>query len=202
MLTPLRGHVSWLRQALGKSANPLRRPIDRVTATITALLLVLSGAAVPAAMLFGFTVHTNLSARAERVAATADSVGGVLTTPPRVNPSMTEGNRAQPKVVTATVAWRTEHGPRRDTLRVPVGSAPGDNVRVWVDAAGNRVPPPASKESIITSAVFAAGLLLLVVELVSWSLIIATQHVARLVAGRAWEREWILVQRGGSWSQP
>ena len=53
MIAALKAHAGWLVHALGLARNPLRRPIDRVAAAISVLLLLVALVAVPATAVFG-----------------------------------------------------------------------------------------------------------------------------------------------------
>ncbi|MGP4020985.1 Rv1733c family protein [Saccharopolyspora sp. 5N708] len=203
MVAALKAHAAWLVNALAVNRNPLRRPIDRLAACITLLLLMVALIAVPASGLFGSALHTDLTQRAAVSAAITHPVNAVLLTTPAVNTPLSEAYTQDTISSTAVVEWRTglEQQPHTATIQVPAGSRVGDNLAVWVDQAGNRVPPPPSASSITTSAIFAALLVLLTVELACIGLIAGTQHLARLVSMRAWEREWAFLQHGGTWSQ-
>ncbi|PKW14759.1 hypothetical protein [Saccharopolyspora spinosa] len=201
MVAALKAHAAWLVNALGVNRNPLRRPIDRVTAGITVLLLMVALVAVPASGLVGASLHTDLTQRAAESTDTTQPVTATLTTRPALSVAVAEAYSQDSLSSTAVVEWRTGLQSHAATLQVPAESSPGDTLTVWVDQAGNRVPPPASAGSITTSAISAAILLLLVIELACIALIAGTQSLARRMSMRAWEREWAFLQHGGTWSQ-
>jgi hypothetical protein len=202
MVAALKAHAAWLVNALGVNRNPLRRPIDRLAAGISVLVLMAALIGIPASGLFGASLHTDLSQRAAESAATTQQVAAVLKTGPALSVPVSEAYSQDSVSSTAVVEWRAGLGqPHTETIQVPADSAPGDTVPVWVDQAGNRVPPPASEGSVTASAIFAALLVLLVVELSCIALIAGTQHLARRVSMRAWEREWAFLHYGGTWSQ-
>ncbi|MER7015936.1 hypothetical protein ABT324_31255 [Saccharopolyspora sp. NPDC000359] len=201
MVAALKAHAAWLVNALGVTRNPLRRPIDRVAAGITVLLLMVAMIAVPVAGMFGASLHTGLSQRAAEAAVTTRPVEAVLTTGPEMNVPVSEVYSNDALSSTAVAEWRTGLRTHTATVQVPASASAGETVTVWVDEAGNRVPPPASQGSVTTSAIFAALLVLLVVELTCFALITATQHLARRIGMRAWEREWLHLRHGGTWSQ-
>ncbi|GAA4865693.1 Rv1733c family protein [Saccharopolyspora rosea] len=201
MIAALKAHAGWLVHALGLARNPLRRPIDRVAAAISVLLLLVALAAVPAAAVFGKTLHERLAERAAVAAATSHPVTAVLLTPPSLSTPASEGYNQDSLTSTASVQWQTGSGPRTETMQVPAGSSRGDTLTIWADQHGDRVPPPPTQSSVTASAIFAALLVLLIAELACFGLIGGTQHLARLLALRGWEREWAFLQRGGTWSQ-
>ncbi|MCI2416176.1 hypothetical protein MOQ72_01965 [Saccharopolyspora sp. K220] len=203
MVAALKAHAAWLVNALAVNRNPLRRPIDRLAAGITLLLLMVALIAVPASGLFGAALHTDLTQRAQVSATTTHPVTAVVTTTPATSTPISEAYGQDTISSTAVVEWRTglDQQPHTATIQVPANSAAGDNLTVWVDQAGNRVPPPPSASSVTASAIFGAVLVLLVAELACFALIAGTQHLARFVSMRAWEREWAFLQHGGTWSQ-
>ncbi|MGI8310514.1 Rv1733c family protein [Saccharopolyspora hattusasensis] len=201
MVAALKAHAAWLVNALGVNRNPLRRPIDRLAAGFTVLLLMIALIAIPASGLFGASLHADLTQRAAESAATTQPVTATLTTRPTLSVPVSEAYSQDALSSTAVVEWRTGLQPHSTTLQVPADSSPGDTLTVWIDQAGNRVPPPASAGSITISAIFAAILVLLVIELACIALIAGTQNFARRMSMRAWEREWAFLQHGGTWSQ-
>ncbi|GAA2355082.1 hypothetical protein GCM10009854_36470 [Saccharopolyspora halophila] len=201
MGTALKAHVAWLVNALSISPNPLRRPIDRVAAGITLVLLMGALIAVPASAMFAGSLHQDLSDRAKAAAQQNRPVSAVLATEPALSVPVSEAYSQDAVSSTAVVKWRVGTQERSSTVRVPTEAKPGDTTTVWVNQQGNRVSPPADGGSLVASAVFAALLLLVILESLAFALIAATQHAARRIAMRAWGREWHYFQAGGSWSQ-
>jgi hypothetical protein len=203
MVAALKAHAAWLVNALGVNRNPLRRPIDRLAAGISVLVLTAALIGIPASGLFAASLHADLSWRAVESAATTQQVDAVLKTAPALNVPVFDAYSQDSVSATAVVEWRAGLGQQfhTETIEVPADSAPGDTVPVWIDRAGNRVSQPASAGSITASAICAALLVLLMVELSCIALIAGTQHLARRISMRAWEREWALIHYGGTWSQ-
>ncbi|RRO19411.1 hypothetical protein EIL87_04760 [Saccharopolyspora rhizosphaerae] len=197
----LRAHAAWLVNALSFSRNPLRRPIDRLAAGLTLLLLMAAMIAVPVSGMFAGSVHRDLSERAEQAVASSRPVSAVVAEPPSLSIPASEVYSQDAVSSTAVVEWR--HGLHGQSARVQVPSSAkvGDRVEVWVDQQGHRVPPPPDTRSVTASAVFAALLLLVVLEIGSVTLIGAVQVGARRIAMNAWAREWEHLQQGGTWSQ-
>ncbi|MCI2421419.1 hypothetical protein MOQ72_28685 [Saccharopolyspora sp. K220] len=163
-----------------------------MAAGISLLLLMVALIAIPASGLFGASLHADLTQRAAVSAATTRPVTAVLITSPELSVPVSESHTPRGVSSTAVVEWRDGLGqqPHTATIQVPEDSSAGDSLTVWVDQAGNRAPPPPSESSVTASAIFAAVLVLLVIELACIALIAGTQHLARRVCMRAWEREW------------
>lgn len=197
----LKAHAAWLVNALGIGRNPLRRPIDRLAAGLTLMLLMVAMVAVPVSGMFADSTHRDLSERAEQAARTSRPVTAVVVAPPSLSIPVSEVYSQDAVSSTAEVAWQAGLHEQRSRVQVTSSAKVGDNVEVWVDEQGYRVPPPPDEGSIAASAVFAALLLLVVLEIGSFALIGAVQAGARRIAMNAWAREWDYVQRGGTWSQ-
>ncbi|GAA4875786.1 Rv1733c family protein [Saccharopolyspora cebuensis] len=201
MMAALKAHTGWLFHALSASPNPLRRPIDRVAALLSLLLLCGTVLAVPVALTSGSVVRENLTRQAERQAAGSRPISAVLTTDARMEVPVSEVYGYGDAGTTALVSWPTPLGDRVESVPVPAGSRAGERVEVWVDGAGARVPAPPSEASITTAAAFTGVLVLVVAEVLCFGAMLGVQAAARRIALRGWEREWAHVQRGGSWSQ-
>ncbi|WP_406692427.1 hypothetical protein REH65_11590 [Saccharopolyspora sp. ID03-671] len=197
----LKAHAAWLVNSLSIGRNPLRRPIDRLAAGLTLLLVMVAMIAVPVSGMFAESTHRDLSERAEQAAATSRSVNAVVTTAPSLSIPVSEVYSQDAVSSTAVVEWRNGLHEQRSRVQVPSSAKVGDTVPVWVDQQGDRVPPPPDAQSVTASAVFAGILLLVVLEIGSFALIGAVQAAARRIGMRAWGREWDLVQGGGTWSQ-
>src|SRR4051794_5478409 len=78
----LKAHAAWLVNALGIGRNPLRRPIDRLAAGLTLMLLMVAMIAVPVSAMFADSTHRDLSERAEQAARTSRPVTAVVVAPP------------------------------------------------------------------------------------------------------------------------
>lgn len=197
----LKAHAAWLVNALSIGRNPLRRPIDRLAAGLTLMLLMVAMIAVPASGMFGGSMHRDLSERAQQAAGASRPVTAVVTSPPALSIPVSEVYSQDAVSSTAVAEWRTGLHEHSSRVQVPSGTKVGDPVEVWVDQRGERVPPPPDAGAVTASAVFAALLLLVVLEIGSFALIGAVQAAARRVAMHAWAREWDYVQGGGTWSQ-
>jgi hypothetical protein len=151
----------------------------RLGAVVLALLLL------PFALAFGSTTYANASARAESQAHSVRPVTATVVETPAGAPTTTR-----------IVRWQLPNGATRTTrITVDRGSTqPGDQVHIWLDAAGHPTDPPESEAGAV---VLGAGAALL-----AWLLgvlVIATLHHLALRNLRrrqsaAWQREWELVE--------
>lgn len=194
MTTALRHRTQWMLHALGPSVNPLRRPVDRISAATTVALLLVAMMAVPAGIAFGSGVHDDLSRKAARSVATSSPVAAklVTTAPPVVFPGET-GEQVPSGM--ALAQWETPGGGHRSaTIVVPGAMVPGTDVTVWVDPSGRVQPAPDAPITITYSAVL-AGLWAFVSTLACCvALVYAVWRLADLYALRQWQQEWEMVQ--------
>lgn len=196
-MTPLRLHLTWLIHALGRTRNPLRRTLDRITAAVTASVIAL-GIAVPfLAILLGVRSYGQESQQAARFAADSRPVAATLVTdtPPAAIPW--DGTEQLPPTP-AVAQWPTPGGLRTATIDVPASSTPGTPVTVWLDHLGNVTHAPASASAILCQSVALALGITLVAIVCCAALIVIVHRIAYHYASRRWEREWNALQ-GGSW---
>lgn len=198
--TAVRDQASWLRHALFGRRDSLCRPVDRLAAGLSALLLAVAVIAVPATMAFGWLLHHNLSQRASRAAATTQPATAVLTTDAQASVGAIDAAQSDPEGV-ATVQWNTASGPRSASVSVPLNSVRGQSIPIWIDNTGNMAPVPADPASVTRAAVLGASATLLLILTGCVGLIAATQYGARRYAQRAWGREWAAMQRWGTLRQ-
>lgn len=196
----VRYEASWLVQALGFTANPLRRGVDRLTASVVVALLLAAMLAVPLAATFGSVMHEQESQRAAQEAAGRQQVTAVLTENARFE--VIGGDpRGQYTTTKAVVQWRDQRNqPHSASIEAPAGSARGSTTPVWVDQAGHLTSSPRSEQSVAAGAVFAAIWFLIVVEVVCLVLIACVRRLATRYAATVWEREWEVVER--RWMRP
>lgn len=198
--TAVRYQGSWIRHALFGRRESLCRPVDRLAAGLSALLLAVAVIAVPATMAFGWLLHHNLSQRASRAAATTQPATAVLTTDAQASVGATDSAQTDPQGV-AMVQWNTASGPRSVEVDVPLNSVRGQSIPIWIDNAGNMAPAPADPGSVTRAALFGATGTLLLILTGCLGLIAATQYGARRYAQQSWGREWAAMQRWGTLRQ-
>jgi hypothetical protein len=195
----VKSNAAWLVHVLGIRHNPLRRPVDRITGTITALLLAVAFMAVPAIVPFSALLHDGLTQHAARTAAINHPVTAVLTTDAVSNLATNGGG--QNDQGEAVVQWTSVSGPHTATINVPSGSLHGQTVTVWTDQSGELTTAPADPTSISVTTGFLSLVALLVALGGCAGLIMAVQRTAQRYAQRAWAREWEAMQNSGSWLQ-
>ncbi len=186
MVADLAGHGAWLVHALGSSPNPLRRRVDRLSAALIVLVLLVAALAVPGSAALGLLLHARESGKAATAAAAAHPVAAVVLTDPQTQ-------QIGPQIVhfTAPVAWTDTGGlPRTAVIEVPEHSVRGQPVTIWIDLGGDLTAPPASTVMI---KVLAAGLAFWALGLIELLCVVALAciyHAAAWHAQRAWQREW------------
>jgi hypothetical protein len=192
----VKSNAAWLVHTLNIRHNPLRRPVDRITGAITALLLAVAFMAVPAIVPVGALLHDCLTQQAARTAATNHPTTAVLTTDV-VSNLATEGGE-QDDHGQAVAQWTGANGPRTATINVPTGSLHGQTVTVWTDKSGELAAAPADSTSISVTTVFLSLVALLVTLGGCAGLIAAVQRTAQHYGQRAWAREWEAMQSSGT----
>jgi hypothetical protein len=156
----------------------------RAAAAVLALLLL------PFALALGSNTYANRSARALSQARSVQPVTATVVELPAGAPTTTR-----------LVRWQLPGGaPRTARLTVDRGSTqPGDQVHIWLDAAGHPTDPPESEFGAVVLGTGAALLAWLLAVL----LVASLHHLALLVLRRrrsaAWQREWELVEP--TWSR-
>jgi hypothetical protein len=82
---------------------------------------------------------------------------------------------------------------------VDAGTKAGSEVTIWIDADGNKVPPPASTSDALLAGIGAGATVLVV----TWSGLVLLVAGARRVLDRRrlglWEAEWRQVER--TWTE-
>ncbi|MEV0412809.1 hypothetical protein AB0I68_18905 [Streptomyces sp. NPDC050448] len=174
------------------SPNPLRRAADRIrTGWHAALILSLLVAIACGATAGLATWHADSRAAQEQAVHRHRITATTLTDAERRPGGRVSGVPG----ATAQAAWRFPAATRHTAmLAVPVGTASGKPVRVWVDDAGREAPAPRAGSDIALSAV-AAGI---------WTgglIAVCAVGVVHLGLRRldaraldAWEREWERVE--------
>ncbi|GAA4858025.1 hypothetical protein GCM10025787_48200 [Saccharopolyspora rosea] len=186
--------VRWLVEALRPRSNPLRRRLDRVAASLTALFLVIAVFGVPGAWWLGTDVHARAETTAAAVAARGHWVQAQVATPPELR---TSGSGPEVQAVTwwARAAWTGADGrPHAGDVQVDRRIQVGGPLRVWVSAAEQVASPPDSEAKMVTAAAGVAALALGGLLITCALLIVVTRAVASALAERAWQREWEIVE--------
>jgi hypothetical protein len=192
------------RFALG--SGPLKRTSDRVQLAGRLLVVASLLAAVPLAVLAAGIARSHLDAAAAAQAAGGHEARGVVladastSAPPDTGaPAGPDQDVLAPGVAAdrrAEIGWRVaDGGVRHATVVVPVGTAVGGTVPVWLDRRGDLADPPPDQATLRDDAA-AVGLAVAAgVPLVVWTLHTALRVVLDAFRARRWGRDWERVDR-------
>jgi hypothetical protein len=165
--------------------SPRRNGLTRKELTLRLGAVVLALLLLPFALALGSNIYANRSAHAESQAHSVHSMTATVMEVPAGAPTTTR-----------LVRWQLPNGATR-TARITVdrgSTQPGDQVHIWVNAAGTPTDAPESELGAVVVGTGAA--------LFAWllgALLIATLHYLALLVLRrrqsaAWQREWELVE--------
>ncbi|GHE81492.1 membrane protein [Amycolatopsis deserti] len=175
--------------------GPLVRPWDRWEARLTVVAILLAVVAVPVAGVLVSGVYARQAdlaraQQADRTQVTAlvlEDAGSFVAGGPAV------------QVVQVPALWRLPDGTdRTGPVTVPAGTDQGARVPIWVDGAGEPVPPPLSTFNAMSIALSIGLLVWLGVVLVLTLVVLAVHFALDRVRAAAWEREWEALGQGRS----
>lgn len=197
--TGIRYRCAWLGHALGVRRNPLRRTVDRCTASVLALLLAVGLAAIPACAVFGSSWHDRQLRAEATEAAQRYPVVATLTGPAdiHVTGEATHGNDS---VAEAPMRWSDRTGREHSAVvTVPATAVRHNTATLWVDGSGGLPAPSRGRAEVVASAVVVAMGLLLATEIGLLVLATGVRRLSDLYARRAWTHEWEAVAQRGTW---
>ncbi|MFH7594135.1 hypothetical protein WDV06_03405 [Streptomyces racemochromogenes] len=172
----------------GPGTNPLRRKADRTRACLHAAFAVACLIALVCGVAVGGGAWSRSTRAAETLARQRHDVPAV--TVGRTTYQAGDGPGGTP-VTVAPATWRyPADRPHSGTLPVPVGTRPGDTVRLWVDDSGNAATAPPGKVDIGLEAFGLGTGALTAVLLVSGLLVRVGLGIVDARTSRAWESEW------------
>ncbi|WP_143264440.1 Rv1733c family protein [Amycolatopsis kentuckyensis] len=151
--------IGRLRRTLLPGRDTVARPSDRLQAALLRSVLVLSSVAAAVAVLFGIGLYTDEAARSgEQLASRYTSTAVLLADGPA--PGLPGRDGIPGQAGPAAARWTTREGEwRTGVVDAPSGTVVGNEVPVWLDAAGAPVERPLTPASaLIDSAVPAVGL--------------------------------------------
>jgi hypothetical protein len=170
----------------GVVAHPLRRPIDRVEACVTLVLVVVFAVFAPLATAavwewaFRAGVHAEQSQKAERhhLLAKIFKENGL------------EGGR-----LVAVAQWQGPEGMPR-TVRVPVhgGHRPGSSVWLWIDRSGREVAPPHTRGQTWDQALSYCLITMAGIGFTLWEVRRAVRLRLDRRRSQRWERLWAEIE--------
>ncbi|MBB5159702.1 Rv1733c family protein [Saccharopolyspora phatthalungensis] len=187
--------AGWLIHALGLTANPLRRRLDRVAAAAVLGVLIMALTAVPlVAIAWGNAAYQAGQRAAAVAAATRHTVDAVVTGQPTTQ-VLAVSPDAQVTSHRAEVRWTGADGaPRVETVEVPPGSVVGSKMPLWVDTSERIVAAPPGESQARGSAFGVAFGAILAGEALCVVLIAGVLAIANGCAERAWHREWEIIE--------
>ncbi|MFD8478124.1 hypothetical protein [Kitasatospora sp. NPDC059673] len=182
-----------MRTRARQRTNPLRRGSDRVQWWVARVLLVLAVAGLPAALAVGLAVQHEQAAAARAQAAARHPVVARLA---EDAPAGLVGK------VPAAVTWSADGTLHRATAEVAPGRSAGTPVRIWLDANGAVVHPPATTGRA-TAAAWTAALVtataLPAAGALAWK---GTLYVLDRGRYARWDAEWRQVEPRWTRRQP
>lgn len=183
----------WRLDAFGR--NPLLRRTDRIEAIVTVMAILVAVAAIPIAAAVGAAVYGSNSQLYADEAQTRHTVAATVTE--------SDVGTSQPHITTYVVraTWRVGGADRTDWFLTDRAAKVGDQLRIWVNDAGERAPSPTPTSQAGIDAV-GAGLGM-------WCAVaLALTAVAAMIRSRLnrlrdaqWERELKSLAGGGRANQ-
>ena len=166
------------------------RPSDRFQSGLLLAAVLVALAAVPFAAAAGSELYaTQKPVSAAEVAQRGAATAVLLADGPPATVSGRSGMAANSAPTDA--AWPAPDGSRRaGKIAADEGAQRGDQIAIWVDRAGNPVPPPLSEAAVVVDAVCAAlglwaSVFLLLALGCGGTVFALNRH--RMAA---WQREW------------
>jgi hypothetical protein len=189
---PRKRHRRRIRRPLGRRANPLQRPADRVRSrwlaayAVFALVAVLCGVAVGIGVWHGDSVTARQEAlHRHQVAATTVSKAEARL-PARFGVS---------SVATARAVWEYPASTRHtDTVVVSRHTPVGRTVTLWVDDSGRISPAPSSRGERTVRAAGAGACAMGVVALTAGLVVRVRLRRSESRSLAQWDHEWERVE--------
>ncbi|KWX26088.1 membrane protein [Mycolicibacterium wolinskyi] len=178
----------WVLRALGR--NPLVRRFDRIEAMAVVLATVFAVLVIPYAVSVGEDVYGESLRSAREQAQTR-----IPTQATVVSDSAPAADNAAVSIV--SVKWTAAGSEHTGVIRPSQPVSEGDQVQIWVDGKGRRVPPPTSPATATGYGTAAAlGIWLSAVALGAMA-VAATRKVLNRYRLNAWSDELhVLLDRG------
>lgn len=174
-------------------SGPLKRASDRVQMAGRLLVVLSLFAAVPLALLAAGLTRTRLDAVAASQAAARHEVQAVVLADAT---SPTTPDEGPATVMQADVTWRAPGGAARHaTMLVPVGTAAGTTLPVWVDDRGGLTTAPLDRTSVNDSSLAVGVAAGVAIPLLFWGLHGGLCAVLDVHRRRRWTRDWLRVER-------
>ncbi|MGY4103084.1 Rv1733c family protein [Nocardia sp. R16R-3T] len=167
----------------------LMRVSDRVEALVWLFAIVVMLVAVPVAGAAGTAGYTAAANRIRVENATKVAVPATITTKPERIVTV-DAYGSSTERFDATVRWDQNGRSGATTTEVPHKSAPGDEVRMWLDADGKVTTPPVRPVNAATSGIGIGITVLAVIWSGAILLGYGTGQLLRTRSYAAMDREW------------
>ncbi len=177
----------WRRRPWRTSS--LMRVSDRVEALVWLFAIIAMLVAVPVAGAAGTAGYTAAASRIRVENAMKVAVPATITTKPERIVTVDAYGSTTGRY-DATVRWGQNGRSGTTTTEVPAKSAPGDEVRVWLDANGKVTTPPVRPINAATSGIGIGALVLATIWSGAILLGYGTAQLLRTRRYAALEREW------------
>ncbi|HEX5116899.1 MAG TPA: hypothetical protein VFW65_17035 [Pseudonocardiaceae bacterium] len=187
--------LTGLVRSLGWGRNALRRRTDRIEAAVVIGAIVLTLAAVPAALAIGTRVHRHyLSVSATQTAAERHVTATLL------DPSDTLPLGSPESTVPVRARWTQPPGVGHvGIVQAAESTSAGSHVRIWTNPAGTPMDPPLSVDQARNRGGFAILAAMLAVVSLLGSMIAIVRMRLNRIRYAAWSDEWQHV--GPRWTQ-
>lgn len=180
---PRRGLVSRLWVARPWNSSPLLTGRHRFEATVCLFVALGALFAIPFVATIGTEVYSTRSAAIEQAIRDSRSVSAVLTSAP-------DASAGTIAVYSADATWTVDGQKHSGSVVTDANAAVGDKVDVWINAAGDQVPPPGQPSQAVGDGIAVAVMVWIGVVAVGSGVAAATHYSTRRVQLRRWEREW------------
>ncbi|MGV0741505.1 Rv1733c family protein [Mycolicibacterium sp. XJ870] len=178
----------WVLRALGK--NPLVRPADRVEALTVVVAMAAIVLVIPFAIGVGVDVYGNSLRAAADQAQTRVPIKATVTEDPIPVADETGGTIVD-------IKWTAAGTQHTGVIRPSHSVSKGDQVDVWVDAQGRRVPPPISPSTATAYGASTAAAVWLGTVVLCGIVIAAARRLLNRFRAQAWSAELhVLLDRG------
>jgi hypothetical protein len=124
----------WVVHAFGR--NPLLRRTDRIEAIVTVVAIIVAVAMIPIAAAVGAAVYGSHAQLYADEAQTRHTLAATVIE--------SDSGTSQPNITTHVVraTWRAGGAERTDWFLTDGAAKVGDQLRIWVNDAGERAPSP------------------------------------------------------------
>ncbi|MDH6124038.1 hypothetical protein [Kitasatospora sp. GP82] len=188
-----------LRRALAREANPLCRPVDRARSRLLLGMWLALALSLVIATVVSLALLNGMRTAAGQIALHRHLVTATTLAAAPAKPVQADGRGPVRAAWTYPPVGRTS-----DVIEVPIGTAAGTAVPLWVDDGGVPAPPPrADIEMTVSAGIYGLGVLSGLGSAAWVGYAVRCRALDRR-AERTWEPAWELVEplwsgRGHRW---